>query len=316
MSSARDYHKILANIEKVILGKSEVIEDLLCCWLVGGHALLEDVPGTGKTILARALAKSIHVPFKRVQFTPDLLPSDILGSSIYNQKTQEFQFLPGPVFTVILLADEINRATPRTQSALLECMSEKQVTIEGKTYKLEDLFFTVATQNPVDQLGTFTLPEAQLDRFTMKIQLGYPSQIHEIDILKNQNQVHPIHKLEPVLSIEGLHNMKKEVDQVLVTDEIYKYITDIVEATRNSSLLSLGGSTRSSISLVKTAQAKAFIQGRNYVSPENITPLVEPVLGHRVIPSAESRMAGLSIREILQQIIQTVKVPVQRNEHR
>lgn len=300
------------NVQKVIIGKEEQVRAVLCCWIAGGHVLIEDVPGTGKTILARALAKSAAVDFKRVQFTPDLLPSDILGLSIFNQKDQAFEFKPGPVFTSLLLGDEINRATPRTQSALLECMSEGQVSIEGKTYRLDPLFFTLATQNPVDQLGTFALPEAQLDRFMMKVSMGYPDSEQEIQMLMEQNKVHPIENLQPVETHERIMWLKKQVSKVKVSREMYTYIVGLVNQSRRHQDLKLGASPRASIALAKGAQARALFDGIDYIRPEHVQELILPIMGHRVTLSPEAKLSGRTVFEVLEEVVKAVPVPVDR----
>ncbi len=301
---------LLQNIGKVIRGKDEQIKKLLCCWFAGGHVLIEDVPGTGKTILARAMSRSAQVDFKRVQFTPDLLPSDILGSSVFNQKKGAFEFMHGPIFTTIFLADEINRATPRTQAALLECMAEGQVTAEGTTAVLNPLFFVMATQNPVEQHGTFPLPEAQLDRFMMKLSMGYPSISEEIEILKGQNDAHPISRLAPVVSEEHIGQIRALIPRVSVSDPVYQYAASLVAATRRSKELRLGASPRATLALVRAAKALALVEGYGYVSPSHVQGLARSVLAHRLILTPEARLAGRSPNDVLDELIKATPVPV------
>lgn len=311
-AAATILEKILNNVEKVIVGKERQIRDVLSCWIAGGHVLIEDVPGTGKTILARAIAKSAQVKFQRVQFTPDLLPSDVLGSSIFRQDNHSFEFHQGPIFTAILLGDEINRATPRTQSALLEAMSEGQVSIDGQTYKLDDLFFTIATQNPVDQLGTFPLPEAQLDRFMMKISMGYPAPQEEIQMIKNQTMIHPIHTLEPVESHERLLWVQSRVKDVAISDEIYHYIGSLITKTRQEPEVRVGASPRAAIALSRAAQASALFDGQDFVSPSHVFALIKPVLAHRLILTSEAKLAGRTASDILDLIISKTPAPLRK----
>ncbi len=301
---------IFENVRRVIIGKDEQIKQTICCWLAGGHILIEDFPGTGKTMLARAIAISAKVDFKRVQFTADLLPTDVVGSAIYNQAKATFEFMRGPLFTTVFLGDEINRATPRTQSALLEAMGEGQITAEGTTWKLHPLFFVMATQNPIEQHGTFPLPEAQLDRFMMKISMGYPRPEDEIALVKNQNSAHPIHTLEPVETEQHLRAAREQIPKIKVADNIYRYAQKLVAATRASKELKLGASPRAMISLIRAAQAMALIDGLDYVRPTHVYNLAKPVIGHRLIPTAEARLSDKTADQVLTGIIQEIQVPV------
>ncbi|MBI3543478.1 MAG: MoxR family ATPase [Deltaproteobacteria bacterium] len=301
---------VFENVRKVILGKDEQIKQVICCWLAGGHLLIEDFPGTGKTMLARAIAVSAKVDFKRVQFTADLLPSDVIGSAIFNQAKSAFEFLRGPLFTTIFLGDEINRATPRTQSALLEAMAESQVSAEGKTLALSPLFFVMATQNPIEQHGTFPLPEAQLDRFMMKISMGYPRAEDEIGLVKGQSHAHPIHSLGPVESEQRLRAAREAVSQIKVADNLYLYAQKVVAATRGHKELRLGASPRATIALIRAAQAMALIDGLTYVRPTHVYNLARSVIAHRLIPTSEARLSDKTAEQILSGILQEVPVPV------
>jgi len=302
--------RIIGNVEQVVVGKRQQIIKVLVAWFCEGHVLLEDVPGVAKTMLARAFAKSVGCTFKRIQCTPDLLPNDVTGGSIFNQKTSEFQFRPGPIFAQLVLADEINRATPRTQSALLEAMAESAVTIDGMTHKLQPPFLIIATQNPVDHEGTFPLPEAQLDRFLMKLTLGYPSQDEESQMLEMLKKEHPLERIQAVVSAEQLVACQKAIRTVHVDEKLRRYITDIVHATRAHHDLALGGSPRASIALYRTAQAVAAVRGRSYVEPDDVKFVVPTVLSHRLILEPESRLQNVLVEEILVDILDSVAVPL------
>lgn len=310
MRISQEITKIKENIEKVIVDKGEVIELVLTTLLAGGHVLLEDVPGTGKTMLAKTLAKSLDSEFKRIQFTPDLLPSDVTGLNFFHQKEQDFIFRPGPVFSNVVLADEINRATPRTQSALLECMEERQITIDGETRSLEQLFFVIATENPIETMGTFPLPEAQLDRFCMKLSVGFPEGEGEMEMLQRFMKEEPLKNLLPVCSKETVMEMQQAVRQVYVHEELQKYLLEIVCATRTSSLLHFGVSPRGSLVFMRCAQAYAAIRGRDYVVPEDIKFLAEPVLAHRVVPMA-SYEEKTDARRVIRDLVEQIEVPIE-----
>ncbi len=302
--------QINENIGRVLIGKSEEINLVLVCLFAGGHALLDDVPGTGKTVLAKSLAKSIRCDFKRIQFTADLLPSDITGLSIYNQKLGEFEFQPGPAFTNILLADEINRTTPRTQSALLECMEEKQITVDGQARALGAPFFVIATQNPVESSGTFALPEAQLDRFLIRLTLGYPTSSESVDILTNYINGSPQIELEPVASGTDITEIQNAISHVLVSEPIRQYIVALVEATRHHEDIELGISTRGMLALLRACQAYAAIQGRDYVLPDDVKALAAPVFAHRLILKVKYNSANKAT-ELVQRLLQTVPAPTE-----
>jgi MoxR-like ATPase len=301
--------KIIANVEKAIVGKRQQLILSLVAWLCEGHILLEDVPGVAKTMLARALARSMGCTFKRIQCTPDLLPTDVTGTSVFNQKTTEFEFRPGPVFAHVLLADEINRTTPRTQAALLEAMGESRVTVDGTTHKLGPPFLVIATQNPVDHEGTFPLPEAQLDRFLMKFSLGYPTMEDELKMLEMLQHSHPIDSLEPVVSSEELVACQKACREVYVDDKVRRYIMQIVHDTRSHEDVSLGGSPRASIAMFRTSQAMASLRGRNFVLPDDVKRVAGPVLTHRMILKPESRLRKITPGSVVDEIVADIAVP-------
>jgi MoxR-like ATPase len=303
---------IIDNVEKVIVGKRKVIEKAMVALLCGGHVLLEDVPGVGKTTLIRTIAKSVGCSFKRIQFTPDLLPSDVTGVSIYNQKTIEFEFRPGPIMGNIVLADEINRTSPKTQAALLEAMEEGNITVDGESYPLPQPFFIMATQNPIEYEGTFPLPEAQLDRFLIKIHLGYPDVKEEVDLLGRIQESHPIDTLQEVISRDQLLDLQRETRRVHVEESLREYIVKLTTSSRTHQDVYLGASPRASIALFRTAQAYAFLQGRSYVIPDDIKEMVVPTLGHRLLLKSESRLSGRTVEYVINQIVSGLPVPITR----
>lgn len=302
--------QILTNVERVIVGKRRQIILAMVSWFCEGHVLLEDVPGVAKTMLARALAASVGCSFKRIQCTPDLLPTDVTGASVFNPRTTEFEFRPGPIFAQIVLADEINRATPRTQSALLEAMAEGRVTVDGVTHPLMPPFLVIATQNPIDHEGTFPLPEAQLDRFLMRFSLGYPSLDEELKMLDMLQRRHPIEDLQPVATAEDLRAVQQAVRRIHVDPKIRRYLAEIVHATRKCDDLALGASPRASIALFRCAQALAAISGRDYVLPDDVKRVAGPVLAHRLILKPESRLRKVRVEQLLEEIIEEVPVPM------
>jgi MoxR-like ATPase len=298
--------RVVANVERVIIGKHVEVRMALVALLCEGHILIEDVPGVGKTMLAKALSKSIGCSFRRIQFTPDLLPSDVTGLSIFNQKTQEFEFRPGPIMAQVVLADEINRATPKTQSALLECMEERQATIDGVTYPMPSPFLVIATQNPIEYEGTFALPEAQLDRFMLRLRMGYPKAMEEIVILDEQKRLHPIDDLRQVLDLEELRQMQSGIKEVYVDQAVADYIVRLVTATREHPDVYLGASPRGSINLYRSGQALAALEGRDYVIPDDVKQLAVAVLAHRLIVKSQASLREIDpdaiVREILGQV--------------
>ncbi len=301
--------RVLENTRRVIVGKDAQIKLVLLALLCKGHVMIEDVPGVGKTMLARAIARSIGCSFNRVQFTPDMLPSDITGVSIFNQKTLEFEYRPGPIMAQMVLTDEINRATPKTQSALLEAMEEGQVTVDARTYALPQPFTVLATQNPIEFEGTFPLPEAQVDRFMLRIQLGYPVKRQELDILALQKEQHPINTLEQVASVEDLRVAQQEATEVYASDLVRDYIVSLVLSTREYPDLYLGASPRGSLALFKTARAWAAMEGRDYVLPDDVKFLAEPALAHRLITSPAARIRGVNSTQVVKELLNSVPVP-------
>jgi MoxR-like ATPase len=301
--------RLIRNLEKVIIGKHNTLELVTLGLLAQGHLLIDDVPGVGKTMMARTLAKSLGASFARIQFTPDMLPSDVTGISIFNQGSRQFEYRPGPVMTQILLADEINRATPKTQSALLEAMEERQVTVDGITHKLPDPFLVLATQNPIEYEGTFPLPEAQLDRFFMKIHMGYPAASDEVKILEAQQLQHPILQVTPVAETEELQDMQRAVKHIFVADEVKRYIVDIIRTTRDNQDVYLGSSPRGSLYLFKASQIFAAMNQRNYVIPDDVKYLAEPVLSHRIILNPAARLKHITPGTLLHDLMRQIPVP-------
>jgi MoxR-like ATPase len=301
--------RVVENVEKVIVGKGESVAFSLIAVICRGHVLIEDVPGVGKTVLTKAIARSIGCTFKRIQFTPDLLPSDVTGVSIYNQKTSNFEFRPGPVMAQIVLADEVNRATPKTQSALLEAMEEGQITVDGVSHPLPDPFMVMATQNPIEYEGTFPLPEAQLDRFMLNIKIGYPRPADEMNILDSQQHHHPLEDLLQIMSAEELVLIQRQIRAVHVHPFIRQYIVDIANATRNHPHIYLGVSPRGSLALFRASQALAAMRGREFVYPDDIKSLVKPTLAHRIIMTPAARVRSITSTLILDEILQSLPVP-------
>ncbi len=312
MTYKETIEKVLTNIEKVMIGKRDIAELSVTALLAGGHVLLEDVPGVGKTMMVKALAKSIGANFKRIQFTPDLLPSDVLGVSIYNPKEMEFEFRPGPIMGNIVLADEINRTSPKTQAALLEGMEESSVTIDGETIRIPQPFFVMATQNPIEYEGTYPLPEAQLDRFLFKLKMGYPTRWEETEILSRAEKSVPLDKLETVISLADLKDLQNAVTDIIVDETIKSYIVDCAAQTRNHPYVYLGVSPRGSLALMKACQAYALLKGKAYVTPDDVQYLSPFVFGHRMILKPEAKYEGISTKEIVDRILTKVHVPVNK----
>jgi MoxR-like ATPase len=307
---------VVANVERVIFGKHHEVELALVALVCRGHILVEDVPGTGKTMLAKAIARSLGCSFKRIQFTPDLLPSDVTGVSIFNQRNNQFEFRPGPVMTQIVLADEINRATPKTQSALLEAMEEHQVTVDGVTYQLPDPFLVMATQNPIEYEGTFPLPEAQLDRFFIRLQLGYPKEREEIAILDAQRIIHPLETIEQVMGAEELLKAMSAVKDVHIAEQVKTYVVGVVNATRSHPDVYLGASPRGSLALARASQAYALIQGRDFVLPDDVKALAGPTLSHRLILQPQARLKDLAATTVIAEVLASVPVELSQTAAR
>ena len=299
---------VVANVEKVIFGKHQEVELALVALVCRGHILVEDVPGTGKTVLAKAIARSLGCSFRRIQFTPDLLPSDVTGVSIFNQRTNTFEFRPGPIMSQIVLADEINRATPKTQSALLESMEEHQVTVDGVTYQLPEPFLVMATQNPIEYEGTFPLPEAQLDRFFIRLQLGYPKEREEIAILDAQRVIHPLETIEQVITADELIKAQSAAKDVHIAEQVKAYIVSVVSATRSHPDVYLGASPRGSLALARASQALALLQGRDFVLPDDVKRLAAPTLSHRLILQPQARLKDLAATTVIAEVLASVPV--------
>lgn len=312
MENQQKLQAIVNNIEKVMIGKRNIAELSVVALIAQGHVLLEDVPGVGKTMMVRALAKSVGAQFKRIQFTPDLLPSDVIGVSIYNPKDMQFEFRPGPIMGNIVLADEINRTSPKTQSALLEGMEEATVTIDGETIKIPKPFFVMATQNPIEYEGTYPLPEAQLDRFLMKLRMGYPSHAEEMEVLTRAQKSAPIEELTAAVSLEDLIQLQEDVKEIKVDDTIKNYIVDLANRTRKDSYIYLGVSPRGSLALMRASQAYAMLQGRDYVTPDDVQYLASSVFSHRMILRSEARYDGITPEEIVERILAKTNVPIKR----
>ncbi|MFQ6097737.1 MAG: AAA family ATPase [Armatimonadota bacterium] len=308
-TAAATAERIIDNVQTVIVGKRGVVEKTLLALICGGHVLLEDVPGVGKTMMARAFARSLGCTFKRIQFTPDLLPSDVTGVTIYDQHSGEFRFREGPVFANIVLADEINRASPRTQSSLLECMEERQVTVDGVTHRLREPFLVIATENPLEYEGIYPLPESQLDRFLLRLEIGYPERDDEKRVVKDQMIRHPIASVEPVAGVQDLRALREAAREVHVSEAMHDYMLDIVRATRNGRDVRVGASPRGSLALMKTSQGIALVRGRDYVIPDDVKELAPNVLAHRLILEPEARISGLDARDLVRDILDEVAVP-------